>query len=105
VEKLLSEVQASVCNEYQRAAEEFGAAHNSLHESFAVILEELDEASDHTEMFQEQIKCFWVEIKQNKLSETRERLPIMHMLAEQAAAEWIQVAAMCKKAQAEPEGK
>jgi len=98
VENLLVEVQEAVSKEYQRASENFGAAHNSQHESFAVILEEIDEASDHTEMFQQQLKCFWVEIKQNKLSETRERLPIMQMLAEQAAAEWIQVATMCKKA-------
>ena len=97
VENLLAEVQTIVCNEYQHATEKFGLAHSSQHESFAVILEEMDEAIEQTELFRGEFKYFWEDVKRNKCDEASDRLLTMRMFAEQAAAEWIQVAAMCKK--------
>ena len=96
--ELLSEVQASVFLEYERATKKFGNVNNGNHESFAVILEETEEAFEQAEIFKSMLEDFWSEIKSNKPN-AGSRLFVMRDVAEQTAAEWIQVAAMCYKAE------
>lgn len=97
MKELLNEVQASVFKEYERAAEKFGPSNNSPHESYAVILEEYEEAKEQSEMFRLFFEKHWQDVKANKAGKLKLRL--MQEFAEAAAAEWIQVAAMCHKAQ------
>ena len=94
--ELLTEVKISVQKEYERAANKFGKANNSPHESYAVILEEYDEAEFAANAFEEHLRYYWQEVKENK--DTADRLKNMCEFAEHVAAEWIQVAAMCFKA-------
>ena len=75
--KALNEVKTAIQNEYNRAAAKFGAANNSLHESY---------------------KEFWRFVKENETDLAIGALKDMQERAEHAAAEWIQVAAMCYKA-------
>lgn len=84
--------------ECERAAVLHGPTFNSLHEAFAVIQEEFEEAMDQTDIFDGHREYFWSNVKANKIPEARGRLDAMYEFACYAAAEWIQVAAMCHKA-------
>ncbi|SHI24403.1 hypothetical protein SAMN02745823_03831 [Sporobacter termitidis DSM 10068] len=96
---LLLEVQASIFMEYERAKEKFGPTNNSPHESYAVILEEFEEAAADAADFQIKLDRFWSQVKRNISVDVRNSmLREMRECAEHAAAEWIQVAAMCYKA-------
>jgi len=96
MKELLSEVQASEFMEYGRAKAKFGAANNSPHESYAVILEEYEEAQGKANMFEIYMRIYWNAVRANTM--TTCQLQQMQRIAEKAAAEWIQVAAMCYKA-------
>lgn len=96
MKQLLAEVQATVFMEYSRAVDKFGPVNNSQHESYAIILEEFQEAQAEEKYFEIAFKMFWNAVKAN--TETKCQLEQMRRLSEKAAAEWIQVAAMCYKA-------
>lgn len=99
---LLCEVQTSAALEYSRSVKKFGEANNSPHESYAVILEEFEESETERQYFKNMIEGYWEKVKRNM--ETENMLGEMMLIAERAAAEWIQVAAMCFKATKEPGG-
>lgn len=103
MKKLLSEVQTSVFMEYQRAAAKFGPCNNSAHESYAVILEEFEEATSEADRFEYEFDGYWDAVKWNNPENQAEALKNMREFAIHTAAEWIQVAAMCYKAQQIPE--
>lgn len=88
--------------EYERAADKFGNQNNSPHESYAVILEEYEEALAEAQSFEKNLRGFWNGVKAN--TSTNCQLQQMQRIAEKAAAEWIQVAAMCYKAGIKKEG-
>ena len=94
---LAESIKSLVMDEYSATIAKFGAANNSHHESYAIILEELEEAKGSTKLFEHSLDWFWDSVKQNTV--TNRRLEEMQLIAEQTAAEWIQVAAMCYKAQ------
>lgn len=96
MKELLLEVQTSEIMEYNRATEKFGPANNSNHESYAIILEEFEEAQNEARMFEWNLRSFWDAVRANTM--TKCQLQQMQHIAEKAAAEWIQVAAMCYKA-------
>jgi len=95
---LAAEVRASVLMEYGRAKARFGAVNNSNHESYAVILEEFEEAVEAGETFKSVFDNFWALVKRNEPTEIVDKLSLMRCFAERAASEWVQVAAMCYKA-------
>ena len=96
MDKLLAEVKAAVQAEYNRAAEVNGATFHSQHEAYAIILEEVEEAEHEARKAMERLTRYWLSIKAN--GESNRELPYIQQRAERAAAEWIQVAAMCHKA-------
>ena len=99
MKELISEVQAAVLTEYERAAAKHGEKHNSSHEAYAVILEEYEEAMNESKAFESALNWYWSYIKQNLGKEDIDkRLEFMKATAEKASAEWAQVAAMCYKA-------
>ena len=99
MDDLLDAVKSAAFAEYNRASIEYGLTNNSRHESYAVIKEEFEEACDEFEQFVGNLETLWRMIKKNRESgNIVERLERMMKFAENAAAEWIQVAAMCHKA-------
>lgn len=99
MKKLLEEVEELKEKEYSRAAAKFGLKNNSDHESYAVLLEETEEASDELAMVQKQMAIFWSKIRSDE--SPSDKLTIARAIefsATQLAAEAIQVAAMAKKA-------
>ena len=65
MKELLNEVQAAVFMEYERAAKKFGPANNSPHESYAVILEEFEEAQSEANSFEWCMRSFWNGVRAN----------------------------------------
>ncbi len=98
MKELLNRVQATVSMEYERTAKKFGKANNGPHESYAVILEEFQEATDCATGFAFLLERFWHDVKNDCTTTRNGDLKEMQDRAEHAAAEWIQVAAMCHKA-------
>ncbi|HPU18545.1 MAG TPA: hypothetical protein PLZ27_07720 [Bacillota bacterium] len=100
MESLIEQVKNTVNSELERSAEQYGRYNNSDHESYAVILEELDKAKANIELLERHFKEFWESVKSNALdSEKQELLWIIYGDALLAACEFVQVAAMVIKAE------
>lgn len=99
MEKLMKEVEECVEREYGRAGAKFGLTNNSDHESYAVLLEEFQEAQVELKTVERQLELFWGHTKCNDNDHVKYRL-LMQMTrnAIYGACEMIQVAAMAKKA-------
>lgn len=101
MDKLIADVKELVDEEYLRAATKFGATNNSDHESYAVLLEELEEAQSEVAEVHFQLQHFWQLTKANDDDLSKfSRLLEMERRALLAACELIQVTAMAKKAAA-----
>ena len=97
--KLIEEVTELIEREYGRAGAKFGLTNHSDHESYAVLLEELEEAKVEVGTLERQAALFWGMTKCNDPDAKKFRLLLqMHKNALYGACELIQVAAMAKKA-------
>lgn len=97
--KLIEEVQELVEREYGRAGAKFGLTNHSDHESYAVLLEEFQEAKVEVGTVEKQLDMFWAQTKHNDSDHDKYRwLMQMQTNAIFGACELIQVAAMAKKA-------
>ena len=77
-EKSADLINQLVSAEYHNACEHFGDKYNSLHEGFAVLLEEIEEVKEQHKKLQ-LIKILWNEIKNNASEEKIDcTLTLMH---------------------------
>lgn len=99
MDKLMKQVGQFVEEEYGRAGARFGLTNNSDHESYAVILEELQEAEQELAESKKALQDFWHCTKHN-FSDSDKIIQLEHLYnrAFWGACEMIQVAAMAKKA-------
>jgi hypothetical protein len=84
------------------AANEVNRPFASMHEAYAVIKEELEEAEDESEKAGRFLNSAWSNIKQPDnigITNAKMFLADMYKAAMNLAVEAVQVAAMCKKAQ------
>lgn len=99
MEKLIEEVKECVEREYGRAGAKFGLVNHSDHESYAIILEEFQEAETDVAFVNTHLSQFWYTVKLNDDDQSKfERLMKIERDAVFGACELIQVAAMAKKA-------
>ena len=100
MEILIKSVQTIMEEEYHRAAQKFGSVNNSDHESFAVLLEELQEALDEVKNTHGSIDQFWQMVKSREARDQDKQnvLTAVENSAIFAACEFIQVSAMAHKA-------
>ena len=99
MEKLIEEVAELVEREYGRAGAKFGLTNHSDHESYAIILEELQEAKAEIDSFERELSLFWSMVKAD--DDDPYKYSCLHQMQSVAllgACEMIQVAAMAKKA-------
>lgn len=99
--ELIKTVTTVVGEEYVRAAAKFGPTNNSDHESYGIILEELEEASDEMNRCFSALERVWHIVKHRHGidSEKLKSLNLVYQNAILGACELIQVAAMAYKAQ------
>lgn len=101
MEKLILEVNELVDKEYGRAGARFGLVNHSDHESYAILLEELQEAKFEVDSVDRCLEEFWYYVKSNSTASFKiESCQRLHRRALLCACEMIQVAAMAKKASA-----
>lgn len=96
MEELIGKVQELVAFELARANTIHPPKFNSMHEAYAVILEEYEEAENEWEKLGVIIGSAWCDIKMDTCFDIwfeRAEKTAIHL-----AAEAIQVAAMCRKA-------
>lgn len=98
MKELIKAIDSLVSDEIKAAADTHPPKFSSLHEGYAVVLEERDEAKDEIDIMDDWLLRAWdcIKVDDTKGAEcyflNAERRAIM------AAAELIQVAAMCRKA-------
>lgn len=83
-------------NEYKRAEKAHGGTFHSAHEAYAVVLEEAEEAVADIDKVCDWMDFVWMRTKKDLKSALAYKS--MQDRALEAAAECIQVAAMCRKA-------
>ena len=88
-------VETLICGELRTAKEQHGESFNSLHEAYAVALEELEEASVDFEETKTTFSCFWEDITAND-DPTNDLIDAKHYTVE-AIKELAQFAAMIDK--------
>lgn len=99
MDKLIEDVKELSKQEYCRASIKFGATNNSDHESYAILLEEMEEALVEIKDLQWNLERFWERVKANDDDPSKyTRLLETERRAHLAACELIQVAAMAHKA-------
>jgi hypothetical protein len=89
-------VQNAVLAELANAVRNYGAGYHSLHEGYAVLLEETEEASDDMDYIKKNMGVLWQSIKTNDLKDTT-LLTDIEGTAQMLALEAIQIAAVCAK--------
>lgn len=90
-------VNLLVDTEYERAAQLHGAVFASPHEGYGVIAEELLEAVTEIERAQAVMHQLLKAIQEENAKDTIDMADFIRDMAVNAAAESIQVAAMCQK--------
>lgn len=81
------------------AANEVNPPFASIHEAYAVIKEEFEEAEDEYEKAVRYLNITWLNIKNDNIINAKTCLADVYKAAMNLAVEAVQVAAMCKKAQ------
>lgn len=90
-------VNLLVSDEYDRAAKLHGAVFASPHEGYGVIAEEVQEAGDALELAEAVMRQLLIAIREEKPRAMIDLADYIRDTAVNAAAECIQVAAMCEK--------
>ena len=98
MDQLIKEVTDLAVREYQRAASKCGPNNNSPHESYAVLLEETEEAQEQVVALQNRMDAFWLTVKSDATGSQGALLVDIKRAAVLGACELIQVAAMADKA-------
>lgn len=95
-------VKQAIEGETKEAVAKWGKTYNSLHEGYAVLKEEVEEADTENEQLKECLETFWKNVvkqpdymRSDNLSKTHIEHIKKH--AEQMALEAIQIAAVCNK--------
>ena len=98
MQELIDKVQELVAFELARANTIHPPKFNSMHEAYAVILEEYEELADEFEKLESPMGGLWNSIKGDVFERATSWTKIIEKRAELIAAEAIQVSAMCRKA-------
>jgi len=75
----------------------YGESYNSLHEGYAVLLEEVEEAGEELERVKEELSELWLCVKQNDNAGASEALRRLSTHAYFMLQETAQINAVCKK--------
>lgn len=94
---LLHNIQLCEREEYVRAGKQHGLTFHSLHEAYAVMLEEAEEASDEVRNLDRDMGALWQATRHDDIMAAREAARKIRQTAHLLAAEAVQTAAMAAK--------
>ena len=83
--------------EYENACEKFGDKYHSLHEGYAILLEEVEEAEKETKFLEKWLDNFWNSIRNNNSFDKKECIEEMIECVENAIKELAQCGAVIMK--------
>lgn len=99
MKELMNQVEVLTNTEYSRASHKYGPTHYCDHQAYAVLLEEFQEAEQEKLDCESALDKLWQQIKLDRSDSTKRGiLRSLELHAQLAACEFIQVAAMAKKA-------
>lgn len=83
--------------EYKNACKKFGDKYHSLHEGYAVLLEEVEEVKERITQIDEWLESYWVCVKLNVKDLSKQKLEKIHTNTILAISELAQVGAVLQK--------
>ena len=90
-------ITLSLQAEYNNACKQFGYKYNSLHEGYAVLLEEVEEVKTEITQLLNSFDVFWLWVKRNKQGHKYLCVEDMYKATENAIKELAQVGAVLMK--------
>lgn len=88
----------AIANEYMNITKTHGEVYNSKHEGYAVLLEEVEEATDELHAIENEMLDLWLKVKNdNYKSELMQNLTEIIEKAVNVALESVQVAAVATR--------
>ena len=98
--KLFDKVSILSVMEYNEAAKNYGRTFHSMHEGFAVLMEEVAEASENMILLEDDaMQKLWRTVREDDAEGAKMAAVAVQNYALQLACEAIQVAAMARKMQ------
>ena len=96
-EKTEMKINEAVSLELVRACNVYGADYHSLHEGYAVLLEEVEEAENELTYIKNHLAMIWDSVKVDDPAEVKSNARIVALDAVNLAKEAAQIAAVAKK--------
>lgn len=90
-------ITLSLQAEYNNACKQFGYKFNSLHEGYAVLLEEVEEVKTEITQLLNSFDVFWLWVKRNKKGHRYLCVEDMYQVTENAMSELAQIGAVLMK--------
>lgn len=97
MDELLKELAPVVESETQRASEQYGDRYASAHEAESVLREEIEELAEESIQTQIKLTSLQKNLRENNMIDFQKHARLIYDNALNAAAEAIQVAAVCEK--------
>ncbi|MHC1683445.1 MAG: hypothetical protein AB6733_10895 [Clostridiaceae bacterium] len=97
MEELIEALKFVSAKELIRANEKFPPVFSSLHEGHGVLREEIEEATEELEKVLTQIRYIWVNVREDNVHRSLDRITILKKHALNLACEAVQVTAMAEK--------
>lgn len=94
MDEILEKMEDAAEEERNRIVQKKGFYH-TLHEGYAVLLEEVEEAQEEMESLREDMKAMWGKIREDAEDEAAEIAEEIYNDAMKCAAELMQVGAVC----------
>ena len=96
-EKASESIDKAVVYELQNIVKNHGAVYASEHEGYAVLLEEVQEASEACKFMASRTESIWCAIRNNVLKEQNYHISEVKEYAIELAKEAVQCAAVCER--------
>ena len=95
--KTETKINEAVALEIVNACKTYGSVYHSLHEGYAVLLEEIEETEKDLDYIKNHLAMLWDAVKADSESEVKTNARLMALDAVELAKEACQIAAVCRK--------
>lgn len=92
-------VEQLIQAEYDNACDNYGSSYNSLHEGYAILLEEIEESENEFTRIKPTLSFLWANVKYGKAPMIEQNLDILQKYTQNTMKELAQVGAVLLKIQ------